>query len=102
MPPGVTIAADRARPGDVVLVSGTVGDHGSDHVRARGLSFETELVSDSAALHTLVAAMLAVTPDIHCLRDATRGGVAAVLNELAERSRVGFDLDETAIRCARR
>ena len=95
VPPGVTIAADRARPGDVVLVSGTVGDHGMAIMSVReGLSFETELVSDSAALHTLVAAMLAVTPDIHCLRDATRGGVAAVLNELAERSRVGFDLDE--------
>ena len=98
VPPGVTIAADRARPGDVVLVSGTVGDHGMAIMSVReGLSFETELVSDSAALHTLVAGMLAVTPDIHCLRDATRGGVAAVLNELAERSRVGFDLDETAI-----
>src|SRR5690606_30659308 len=60
VPPGVTIAADRARPGDVVLVSGTVGDHGMAIMSVReGLSFETELVSDSAALHTLVAAMLA-------------------------------------------
>jgi hydrogenase expression/formation protein HypE len=62
-----------------------------------GLTFETELVSDSAALHTLVSVMLDVTPEIHCLRDATRGGVAAVLNELAEQSRVGFELDETMI-----
>jgi len=57
----------------------------------------TELVSDSAPLHTLVADMLSVTRDIHCLRDATRGGLAAVLNELAERSQVGFELDEATI-----
>lgn len=98
VPPGVHIAADRARPGDVVLVSGTVGDHGMAIMSVReGLSFETELVSDSAPLHTLVAAMLEVTQDIHCLRDATRGGVAAVLNELADRSRAGFALDEPAV-----
>jgi hydrogenase expression/formation protein HypE len=98
VPPGVHIAADQARPGDVVLVSGTVGDHGMAIMSVReGLSFETELVSDSAPLHTLVAAMLGVTRDIHCLRDATRGGVAAVLNELADRSQAGFALDEPAV-----
>jgi len=98
VPPGVHIAADQARPGDVVLVSGTVGDHGMAIMSVReGLSFETELVSDSAPLHTLVAAMLEVTRDIHCLRDATRGGVAAVLNELADRSHAGFALDEPAV-----
>lgn len=98
VPPGVTISADRARPGDVILVSGTVGDHGMAIMSVReGLTFETALVSDSAPLHTLIAAMLDVTRDIHCLRDATRGGVAAVLNELAERSDVGFSLDESAI-----
>jgi hydrogenase expression/formation protein HypE len=98
VPPEVHIAADRARPGDAILVSGTIGDHGMAIMSVReGLTFETELVSDSAPLHTLVAAMLDVTKDIHCLRDATRGGVAAVLNELAERSRVGFALDESAI-----
>jgi len=62
-----------------------------------GLAFESELVSDSAPLHTLVAAMLDATHAIHCLRDATRGGVAAVLNELAAQSRVGIELDESAI-----
>jgi len=62
-----------------------------------GLAFESALVSDSAPLHTLVAAMLDVTREIHCLRDATRGGVAAVLNELAAQSRAGIDLDEGAI-----
>ncbi len=98
VPPGVHIAADRARPGDVILVSGTIGDHGMAIMSVReGLNFETALVSDSAPLHTLVAAMLEVTPDIHCLRDATRGGVAAVLNELAGQSRVGFAIEEAAI-----
>ena len=98
VPPGVHIAADRARPGDAILLSGTIGDHGMAIMSVReGLSFETALVSDSAALHTLVADMLAVTSDIHCLRDATRGGLAAVINELAGQSRVGFAIEETAI-----
>lgn len=98
VPEGVHIAADRARPGDIVIVSGTIGDHGMAIMSVReGLAFETELVSDSAPLHGLVQAMLGVTTDIHCLRDATRGGVAAVLNELAAQSQVGIALDETAI-----
>ncbi len=98
VPEGVHIAADRARPGDAVIVSGTIGDHGMAIMSVReGLTFETELVSDSAALHTLVAAMLDVTREIHCLRDATRGGVAAVLNELADRSGAGIELDEGRI-----
>ncbi len=98
VPADVHIAADRARPGDVILLSGTVGDHGMAIMSVReGLAFETELVSDSAPLHTLVAAMLEATRDIHCLRDATRGGVAAVLNELAEQSNVGMTLEEAAV-----
>lgn len=98
VPAGLQIAADQARPGDVVIVSGAVGDHGMAIMSVReGLAFESELVSDSAPLHTLIAAMLDVTRDIHCLRDATRGGVAAVLNELAVQSRAGIDLDEGAI-----
>jgi hydrogenase expression/formation protein HypE len=98
VPTDLHIAADRARPGDVILISGTIGDHGMAIMSVReGLAFETQIVSDSAALHTLVAAMLAVTRDIHCLRDATRGGVAAVLNELADSSKVGFSLEETAM-----
>ncbi|MBN1564869.1 MAG: hydrogenase expression/formation protein HypE [Anaerolineae bacterium] len=98
VPPDLHIAADQARPGDVIIVSGTIGDHGMAIMSVReGLSFETELVSDSAPLHTLIADMLGVTREIHCLRDATRGGVAAVLNELAERSNVGFMLDEAAL-----
>lgn len=98
VPPDVHIAADQARPGDAILVSGTIGDHGMAIMSVReGLNFETEIMSDSAPLHTLIAAMLGVTKSIHCLRDATRGGVAAVLNELAEQSKVGFSLNETAI-----
>jgi hydrogenase expression/formation protein HypE len=98
VPADVQIAADRARPGDVIIVSGTIGDHGMAIMSVReGLTFETELVSDSAPLNTLVAAMLDVTREVHCLRDATRGGVAAVLNELATSSRVGFTLDEAAV-----
>jgi hydrogenase expression/formation protein HypE len=98
VPADVQIAADRARPGDVIIVSGTIGDHGMAIMSVReGLTFETELVSDSAPLNTLVGAMLDVTREVHCLRDATRGGVAAVLNELATSSRVGFALDEAAV-----
>ncbi len=98
VPADLQIAADRARPGDAIIVSGTIGDHGMAIMSVReGLSFETELVSDSAPLDTLVATMLSVTRDVHCLRDATRGGVAAVLNELAASSRVGFTLNEAAV-----
>jgi hydrogenase expression/formation protein HypE len=98
VPPGITIAADRARPGDVILVSGTVGDHGMAIMSVReGLAFDSPIQSDTAPLVEMVQAMLAVTPDIHCLRDATRGGLAAVLNELAQASGVGMVFDETAV-----
>ncbi len=98
VPPGVRIAPDRARAGDVVLLSGTVGDHGMAIMSVReGLEFETQIQSDTAPLNGLVEAMLAVTPDLHCLRDATRGGLAAVLNELAVASRVGVEFDERLV-----
>jgi hydrogenase expression/formation protein HypE len=98
VPPGVNIRPDRAAPGDVVIVSGTLGDHGIAVMSVReGLTFETDLLSDSAPLHTLVAALLEVTTDLHCLRDPTRGGLAASLNEIAAGAGVGFDLDEPAI-----
>ncbi|TVR81805.1 MAG: hydrogenase expression/formation protein HypE [Rhodospirillales bacterium] len=98
VPDGVAIAADRARPGDAVLLSGTLGDHGVAVLsRREGLSFATDLVSDSAPLHTLVADMVAAVPDIHVLRDATRGGFAAVLNEIARESGVGITVREDAI-----
>ena len=98
VPAGVHISGDRAEPGDAILVSGTLGDHGIAVLSKReNLTFETEIVSDSAALHGLVADMIAAVPAIHCLRDPTRGGFGATLNEIAQQSRVGMRLIETAI-----
>lgn len=98
IPPGVHIAASNARPGDAVLVSGTMGDHGITIMSAReGLDFFAPVESDTAPLNGMVDAMLDVAPEIHCLRDATRGGLAAVLNELAAASRVGIEFDEQRV-----
>jgi hydrogenase expression/formation protein HypE len=93
-----TISADRARPGDVVILSGPVAEHGMAIMAARAdLGLETPITSDTAALHRLVLDMLGTGADIHCLRDPTRGGVATALNELAQQSGVGVVLDEAAI-----
>jgi hydrogenase expression/formation protein HypE len=93
---GVEIGPDRARPGDVVLVTAPVGSHGVAVMSRRaGIDFEAELVSDTAPLTALAQAMLAAG-DVHVLRDATRGGVATVLNELAEASAVSIVADEEA------
>jgi hydrogenase expression/formation protein HypE len=98
VPEGVHISGDLAQPGDAILVNGTMGDHGVAIMSSReNLEFETTIESDSAALHTLVADMVAAVPAIHCLRDPTRGGLATTLNELAQQSRVGMRLRETAI-----
>ena len=98
VPPGVRISADRARPGDAVLLSGTVGDHGMAIMTKReGLGLGGAIASDTAPLHGLVARMLEVCPDVHVLRDPTRGGVAGVLCEIASRANVGIEIDETAI-----
>lgn len=98
IPPDVQIAPQNARPGDVVLVSGTIGDHGMAIMSVReGLEFETLIESDSAPLHGLVAAVLAVTRAIHVLRDPTRGGVASALNEIARSSKVGIVIDERSL-----
>jgi len=96
---GLDLSADKARVGDRVLVSGTLGDHGIAVMSKRqNMTFETDLLSDSAALHELVAAMVAIAgADIRVMRDPTRGGIAATLNELAQQSRVGFRLMEEAI-----
>ncbi len=94
---GVELGADQARPGDKVIVSGTIGDHGTAVMSERnGLEFETALKSDSAALHGLVAALVKTdAAALRVLRDPTRGGVAATLNELAAQSDVGIRIDET-------
>ena len=98
VPPGITISGDLARPGDAILVSGSLGDHGVAVMSQReNLGFATDLKSDSAALHGLVAAMVAAVPSIHCLRDPTRGGLASTLNELASQSAVGMIIRETEI-----
>ncbi len=96
--PSLNIDAGRARPGDLILVSGTLGDHGVAILSQREhLRFDTALHSDSAALHDLVAHMLVAVSDIHCLRDPTRGGLAATLNELAQQSQVGMLIREPDI-----
>jgi len=98
VPEGVEVSADRARPGDAVLISGTIGDHGVAVMSKReDLTFETEIVSDAASLHGLVADMVAAVPGLHVLRDPTRGGLAAVLNEIALQSGVGITVREDAI-----
>ncbi len=94
----VAISAARARPGDIVVTNGNIGDHGIAILLARNdLALESSVESDTQPLHELVQAMVAVCPDIHCLRDATRGGVATVLNEFAASSEVGIHLNEDAI-----
>ncbi len=98
VPDGVLISGDRARPGDQILLSGTIGDHGMAIMSKReSLSFVSDLVSDTAALHGLVATMVDAVPGIHCLRDPTRGGLATTLNEIATQSGTGMMLDEAAI-----
>jgi hydrogenase expression/formation protein HypE len=98
IPQGVDISGNNAKPGDKVILSGTIGDHGIAVVSKReGLSFATKLKSDCAPLGGLVADMLKASPDIHALRDPTRGGLATSLNELAQQSKVSIRIEERAI-----
>ncbi len=98
IPGGVDISASRCQPGDKVIVNGFIGDHGAAILNARGdLALEVELISDCQPLHGLVQTMLSVCPDLHAVRDASRGGVATVLNEFAESSEVSIRLTERAI-----
>ncbi|MDJ0782147.1 MAG: hydrogenase expression/formation protein HypE [Desulfosarcinaceae bacterium] len=95
IPAGISVGAQGARPGDSILISGTMADHGMTILTQReGLSFEGDLRSDTAALNHLVERMLAVCPDIHVLRDPTRGGVGTTLNEIAQQSQTGIRLRE--------
>ncbi len=98
VPEGVNLSGDRAQAGDLILVNGSMGDHGVAIMSSReNLQFETTIESDSAALHGLIAEMVAAVSGIHCLRDPTRGGLATTLNELAQQSGVGMNLYETSI-----
>lgn len=92
---GVDISGSNCRPGDKILISGGIGEHGIAIVSQReGLAFSADVMSDCAPLNRLVADLLATSPDIHCLRDPTRGGLASTLNEFASQSGVGIAIDE--------
>ncbi|MBC2582142.1 hydrogenase expression/formation protein HypE [Clostridium sp. DJ247] len=98
IPENVNIKSNGAEAGDVVIVNGTLGDHGSVIMCERNsIGIEGELKSDCAALNSLVDSILEICPKVHVLRDATRGGVAAVLNEIAEGSNVSIELQESSI-----
>ena len=98
IPPGTNISGANAHPGDVIILSGSVGDHGITVMAQReGLKMSGDLSSDCAPLNGLVAAMLEAAPDIHALRDPTRGGLATTLNEIARQSGVSVTVEESAI-----
>jgi hydrogenase expression/formation protein HypE len=96
LPDGLDLSGDKARPGDAILVSGTIGDHGVAIMSSReNLQFETQILSDSASLNGLVADMVAACgPRLRLLRDPTRGGLAATLNEIAHQSKIGVRIEE--------
>lgn len=94
---GIDLGADKARAGDVVLVNGLLGDHGAAILNARGdMALKSPVLSDCAALHGLIGDLLAAAPTLRFMRDATRGGLATVLNEIADASGVGIEIDESA------
>ena len=96
--PGVSLSAARVRPGDRVLVSGRVGDHGVAIMAAReGIELEGDFASDTAPLNGLTGAILDAYPGVHAMRDPTRGGLASVLVEIASRQRLGIEVDETKV-----
>ncbi len=98
VPPGVDISGANAKQGDKIIVSGTLGDHGIAVLSQReGFKFHVPVQSDCAPLNRLVAEMLETSPNLHCLRDPTRGGLATTLNEFAQQSQVGINIDEGSL-----
>ena len=98
VPEGVNISGSKARPGDKVILSGTIGEHGIAVLSQReGLQFSAPIESDCAPLHKVVSEMLEACSHIHCLRDPTRGGLASTLNELAQQSGVGIRIEEERV-----
>jgi len=98
IPAGVNISASRAQVGDKIIINGYLGDHGCAILLARNeLALESEIETDCQPLHDVVRKMLETCPDIHCLRDATRGGLGTVLNEFSESSNVAINITETSI-----
>jgi hydrogenase expression/formation protein HypE len=96
---GVEVGPHRAQPGDAILVSGTIGDHGMAIMSVReGLEFESQIRSDCAALNGMISSVLDVLPaSVHAMRDPTRGGLASTLNEIAQASQVGIAIDEARL-----
>ena len=98
IPEGVNTSGSRAEPGDKIVLSGSIGDHGlAVLIQREGISFESHIVSDTAPLNHMVSRMLTVCQNIHVLRDPTRGGVATALNEISEQSHVEIKIDEDKI-----
>lgn len=98
IPPGRDLLADNIRPGDVAIVNGVLGDHGATILAARGdMALSSDLQSDCQSLHDLMRTALTAAPDLRAARDATRGGLASALNEMAEAAGVSIEIDETAL-----
>jgi hydrogenase expression/formation protein HypE len=98
VPEGLALGSAQVRPGDAILLSGPIGDHGvAIMARRAGLELEGDVVSDTAPLYDLAAAILRAAPEVHAMRDPTRGGLAATLVEIATRRRLGIEVDEAAI-----
>jgi hydrogenase expression/formation protein HypE len=98
IPPGRTLLAGNVQAGDVAIVNGVLGDHGAAILAARGdMMFEADIMSDCQPLGALMEAVIAAAPDVRCARDATRGGLASALNEIAQASGMGIEIDEAAL-----
>lgn len=93
-----SLSVKSIKPGDAIIVNGTIGDHGAAIMKAReNLGFEADIISDSAPLNGLIAEILKVSPDIHCMRDATRGGLGAILAEIAQNANIRINISERDI-----